>query len=536
MISLAMKTKVILFIITGMCVLMSCNILDVEPTGTLQESTYYNTEVELQTALNGVYATLAESYLYGNYMLGRLGLDADEGYNCYSSDVGSVSQYSASPSDDKILSYWRRLYEGINRANLLLANVDKPAMDSTKRVDIKGQAKFLRAYYYSMLVTRFSNVPLVLTLSQSGNAADVQIPQTGTKAIYDFIIAEMTAAAGMVSDIDKVESPGRVSKSAVWGVLARICLYAAGNPVNDTKRYQEAAYWAKKVIDSNKHALNSSYKQIFINYAQDLYDYKESIWEVEFWGNNTGNYTNVAGMVGRNNGILNTDGDNNIGYCAGMIRSTSVLYDTYNASGLDTRRDWCVAPYYYNGNPAIAVYWSAGGTKFQRHCGKFRREYEKLTPKSTAATPENFPLLRYSDVLLMYAEAVNMKDTKTQSETDSAYWAINQVRRRAYGYNLNTAAPTVDLSNLSQAALLKEIQDERYRELCFECLRKNDLIRWGIFYDRMKSVLANIPPGTSSYITYANNTYSSVGKRDIIWPIPTYELGVNKYLTQNQGW
>ena len=78
----------------------------------------------------------------------------------------------------------------------------------------------------------------------------------------------------------------------------------------------------------------------------------------------------------------------------------------------------------------------------------------------------------------MYAEAVNMKENKTTAETDSAYWAINQVRRRAYGYNLSTAAPTIDLSNLTKEAFLKEIQDERYRELSFECLRKNDLIRW----------------------------------------------------------
>ncbi|MBX9734452.1 MAG: RagB/SusD family nutrient uptake outer membrane protein, partial [Chitinophagaceae bacterium] len=247
------------------------------------------------------------------------------------------------------------------------------------------------------------------------------------------------------------------------------------------------------------------------------------------------NYINTAGMVGRNNGILNTE-DNNIGYCAGMLRSTTVLYDSYAANGTDTRRDWAIAPYYFSGSPATVVNWTIGGTKFQRHCGKFRREYETLTPKSTTATPQNFPLLRYSDVLLMYAEAVNRKSTKTTNETDSAYWAINQVRRRAFGFNLDTPAPTVDLSNLAESDLFLEIQKERSRELCFECLRKNDLVRWGIFYTQMRNVFANIPTGTSSYITYAKNTYSNVSQRDVIWPIPTYEIGVNRYLKQNQGW
>ena len=530
-----MKTKIYLIIFLATLALNSCGLLDVELNDTLQEENYFNNEQQMQTALNGVYATLGDSYLYGNYMLGRLGLDADEGYNSYSSDVGSVSQYLAAPSDTKILSYWRKLYEGINRANLLLENIDKPEMDSVQRLNIKGQAMFLRAYYYSMLVTRFGDVPLVLHLAKSGNADEVLVPQTSTKEIYEFIVSEMTQAAAIVKDIDMVESPGRVSKSAIWGVLSRVCLYMAGQPVNDTKRYAEAAYWAKKVIDSNKHALNPSYKQIFINYAQDIYDYKESIWEVEFWGNNTGNYTNVAGMVGRNNGILNT-ADYDFGYSAGMIRSTSVLYDMYAADGIDSRRDWVIAPYYYSGNPAVLVNWTAGGTKFQRYCGKFRREYEKLTPKSTTATPQNFPLLRYSDVLLMYAEAVVQKEAKTTAETDSAYWAVNQVRRRAYGFNLNTAAPTVDVSNLSTSDFLTQIQNERSRELAFECLRKNDLVRWGIFYTKMKNILANIPAGTSSYITYAKNTFGNVAQRDVIWPVPTYEIGVNRYLKQNKGW
>jgi len=89
---------------------------------------------------------------------------------------------------------------------------------------------------------------------------------------------------------------------------------------------------------------------------------------------------------------------------------------------------------------------------------------------------------------------------------------------------------------LSETDFFTQIQNERSRELCFECLRKNDLIRWGVFYEKMKTIYANIPAGTSSYITYAKNTYSSVAQRDILWPIPTYEIGVNSKLKQNKGW
>jgi len=530
-----MKTQILIILLLGLFTINSCDSLNVDLNNTLSDDKYYKNEEQLAIALNGVYATLSETYLYGNFMLGRLGLDADEGYNYYSSDVSSSSQNYVTPSDVKILSYWRRVYEGINKANLLLENIDKSTEAESTRNKIKGQAMFLRAYYYSMLVTRFGDVPLVLKLPRSGNADDVQIPQTSSREIYNFIISEMSQAADLVSDIDAVESTGRVSKSVVWGMLSRMCLYMAGNPINDTNKYADAAFWAKKVIDSNKHSLNNSYQQLYINYAQDLYDKKESMWEVEFYGNNSGTYTTTAGVVGRNIGIYNI-ADDNIGYCAGYLRSSSVLYDLYNASGNDLRRDWAIAPYYYSGNPGVKKYWKTSDSKFQCYCGKFRREYEILTPKSKAATPQNYPLLRYADVLLMYAEAVTMKENKTKNEIDSAYWAINQVRRRAYGLDVYTPNVTVDLNDQNTSDLLKEIQNERSRELCFECLRKNDLIRWGIYYDKMKYTLSKVPSGSVAYITYAKSYYANVNTRDILWPIPTYEMGLNKFLKQNQGW
>lgn len=514
----------------------SCEFLDAPVHGIVQDENYFKNEQQVEIALNGVYAILAETGLYGSYMIGRLGLDADEAYNYYTTDVGTVSQYAASPSDNKILSYWRTVYYGISRANLLLDNIDKPRMDSVQRANIKGQTIFLRAYYYSMLVTRFGNVPLVVKLAQSGNANDVLISPSPAKEVYEFIIAEMEKAAELVPEVDEVESPGRVSKSVVWGMLARMNLYMAGNPVNDTKRYEDAAFWAKKVIDSGKHKLNPVYKQVFINYAQDLYDYKESIWEVEFWGNNTGIYTGyLAGSVGLNNGILNTK-DLSIGYSNGILRVTTPLYNLYAADGTDLRRDWSIAPYYYTGNPGKAIFWNINASKFNNYCGKFRRENEILEPKSSTNTPQNFPLLRYSDVLLMYAEAVNRKAVKTQDETNLAYSAVNQVRRRAYGADLDTSNSAIDFPVMSEDAFFAELQNERSRELSFECLRKNDLIRWGIFYEKMKDVLNYLPSGTSTYIVYARNYFENVGSRDVLWPIPSYEMGVNPYLNQNKDW
>lgn len=515
-----------------MLIFTSCDkFLDVNPTTyIISTDKYYTTEEQLETALRGVYATLADDGLYANYMLGRMGLEADEGFGAYSPDRGGVGYYTVSQADVKVLTYWKALYSGINLANLLLVNIDNPEMSDTKKNEIKGQALFLRAYYYFMLVNKFGDVPLVLDPTTSANVSDLQVPRTSIRTVYEKIIEDMTTAEGLVAGIESVESSGRVCKSVVQGILARVCLHMAGRPLNDISKYADAASWANKVIISGKHELNPSFEQVFINYARNEYDKKESIWEVEFWGNGQGVYSTTGGMVGRNNGIVNTL-DDNVGYSLGVINATTWLYQLYGPT--DKRRDWSIAPYYFSGNPAQKVYWASSGTIFQRDCGKYRREYETLTPKSQTRTPMNFPLLRYSDVLLMYAEAVNEQNG---APTTEAYLAINQVRRRGSGLPIDQSSSVADLSNLSHTDFKNEIMDERARELCFEALRKNDLIRWGIFHSRMKTILLEVPSGTTVYATSALQIYTNASPRDTIWPIPAYELGVNKNLVQNLGW
>lgn len=522
----------------------SCDLLDSDSQDVIVVGKYYETEKDLDMALRGVYATLADGYLYGNNMLGRMALEGDEGYGSYSSDKGSVADYVVSASDVKILNYWRGLYSGINKANLLLENIDKPvAVDSVVRANIKGQALFLRSYYYYMLVTKYGDVPLILKFAETSKPKDVQIARTPSTEVYARILQDMEEASELVYDVSVYNEGGHVSKSTVWGMMARVCLNMAGHPLNDIAKYEDAAKWAKKVIDSGNHQLNPSYDQIFINYAQDLYDVKESIWEVEFYGNNTGSITGVSGMVGRNNGIANNNtSDMEIGYSAGMLRASGILMDLYKTG--DLRKERSIASYYYRKNtvnPELTekVLWSANGHKFQRYCGKYRRDEEILKPKSTTGTPTNFPLLRYSDVLLMYAEAVNQKEIATAEEIDKAYEYVSMVRRRGYGFNVNTPNVTSDISQTAYPrgeSFLKFLQDERARELCFECLRKDDLVRWGIFYTKMKAVVPEISPGTSSYVVAALATYGNVTERDVIWPIPSYELGVNRSLKQNNGW
>lgn len=529
-----MKTKLKFLVLFSLMLSMSCNkILDIKPEEyKLVADEYYNNETQLNAALRGVYAILADPLLYGSSMIGRMGLDGDEGYESYSVDQASVGDYTVFATDLRILSYYRTLYRGINRANLLLENVDNKDIDinDVDRNHIKGQALFLRGYYYFMLVNKFGGVPLTLRATRSAKTEDLLIPRSSTKEVYDAVVADLELSADLLKPITAISSGAEISKSAAWGILARVCLYRAGQPLNETAQYGKAAEWAEKVMSLNFHDLNQSYESVFINYAQDKFDTKESILEVDFWGNGSGIYVNTGGSVGRINGVAYPADNSNVGYSVGAVRSSSWLYGIYKAN--DLRRDWAIAPYSYSGTPRVKVNWTTG-TPFQRYVGKFRRESEILLPKSTTNTPQNFPLLRYADVLLMYAEAIN---ESLSQPTLEAKEAINQVRRRAIGAKVKEPNALVDITNLSYVDFKSEIKEERARELCFETLRKNDLVRWGDFYNNFKYVASLVPAGTTSYLVSARDYYNNAKPRDVIWPIPTYELGVNRKLVQNVGW
>ena len=531
-----MKTfSIKIFVLLGLLFpVCSCSLLDTEPQDFIDPGTYYDTEEKLDIALNGVYATLAQTTLYGGDMLARMGLSADLGYESYSTDEGTVGYYDASPSDPRILNYWRDLYAGIGRANRLLENLHKPEMDEKERDNIRGQALFLRAYYHFLLVTRFGDVPLVLTVPPSGKLTDVQLPQTPKREVYLRIISDMETAAGLVKPASEVECGGRISQSAVWGILARVCLYMAGEPVNEPGMYAKAKEYAQKVIDTQFHKLNTSFEQVFINYIQDKYDIKESIFEVEFWGNNVGTYTTTAGRVGRDNGIGLSNADLEIGVSPGMIRATAYFLSLFEEN--DLRRDLTIAPFTYTKETGEKVYQTTN--YWIRYCGKFRREYELTSPKSVTYTPINFPILRYSDVLLMYAEGVAADPANASDEELAlAYEYLNQVRRRGYGKDINTPDDAVDFEKESKLDLMEHIKDERARELGFEIMRKDDIIRWGEFLTRMQSIAPSVPESyTSSYYVAARTIYKNAKSRDVLWPIPSYEIGVNRNLVQNKGW
>jgi len=665
--------KRLLYIILAACTgLGSCKkFLSTTPTSFLPPAAYY-TGSNLTNALAGVYNPLFNAGVYGSAMFYQLGACTDEGFYGGAGRVltTGVQVYSFDYTNGDVNNFWTTLYTGIERANELMVHVNPNDTSATTQA-IYGEALFLRAYYHFLLVSSFGDIPLKTAPTNSLDS--LNLPRTATAKVYAQIVADMKTAEGKVLTADKMPYSSRVTKTTVEGILARVCLYMAGYPLQDHSQYANALAWATKVESSGLHSLNPSYSQFFINEASDIYDIREQMWEADFSGNNT-TTQQTGGWIGSANGIpftstatySNVTGSSDYiyldsGYSYGFIWATAKLYNLYDVT--DARRDWAIQCFNYAFNtatapPIVSRTPITGAFAYNRTPAKWRRPYEKVYPKNKNYTPENFPILRYADVLLMLAEA----ELNVNGSTPTALAAINQVRERGYGLTASTApvkamtlvtpgsgytmapvvgatnlgsglaytttmsggaitaitltaggsgftsAPTVYIGNawapkvaytvntqvvnagnlytvttagistttppiqasgastaaatgavftyagvaatasttlLTQADVdltsvtMQNIMDERARELCFESLRRPDLIRWGIFIPTMKSVasdIANAPVFTTNSKTQAVLGYNNISDRNLLFPIPSSEMTVNKAIIQNPGW
>lgn len=589
------------------------------PKDTLDPNTYFSTAEQLDKALRAVYDILQNGTMYRTNSHYLRGWEADEGYTRGNTNplYTMSNQYNSSTSD--ILNYWTQLYIGVTRANTLIANVDKnTAIPIEIRNQVRGEALFLRGYYYYLLVTAYGGVPLYT--EPLPNLYNTDRARSTDVEVYTQIVKDMIEAEPLVPNINVLGYGGRVNKSAVRGILARVYLGWAGKPVADATKYVEARKWAKMVIDDTEasHTLNPSYADVFIKLAQDKYDVKESLWEVEFAGNGVGIWASDGGNIGYNNGEFITAP---VGYAGpSFVKINANLYDSYAVG--DMRRGWNCQNFTLRVNADLSktrAYPAANLNptlinKYSIPIAKWRREYD-LTPNPSATyTCLNFQILRYSDVLLMFAEADNQVNGGPTAE---AYDAVNLVRRRAYaiggiksftitnggtgytsapkvvftgtgteaiatatvasgkitaitlsphyetGFNYGkyTTDPTISFTGgggsgavvtaslytdadadvpagLSKDDFLTFLQAERSRELCFEHTRKLDLIRWGIYVEKMQAGAAKAVAdgmGGNTALRIAE-WYGYVQAKHTLFPIPAQEIINNRLMKQNPGW
>jgi len=478
----------------------SCNkLLDVDPYTFSRGEDYYKTEDQIRLAVNGVYATTQANYTGNLPAMTEMRSD-NTTYQYDESNRGSqqreeLDEFLISTTNNQVQDVWSRFYTTIQQANIVLGKIDAVEFaDENVKNQYKGELQFLRAMQYFYLVRLFGEVPLILE-EVSGPATAFNGEKASVQAVYDQIILDAKAAADNLPANYTGANIGRASKGAALTLLGEVYL---------TLKQYNLAIPALQQVTTLNYGLMDNYAD---NFNPDMKNNKESIYAIQF---NYGLESEAANWIfsfgpldGRQ--ILTGFG----GKLGGWNIPTPSIVNAYEPG--DIRKDASIQMFT---NPANAIYQEAqyfGGSTIPF----IKKYYHPPYPRNSRAN-ENWPVYRYSYVLLMLSEAM------AESGSGDPYGPLNQVRDRA---DLDP------LSGLSTPALKDAILHEQRVELAFENHRWFQLLRSGKAIEIMtahgneqKALLPRL-----SAATYNIQPYK------LLYPIPERETRLNN-IEQNPEW
>lgn len=503
------------------------DLLETIPNDRISSEIFWKTDNDATLAANAVYTFMAES---ADHFMGWDNMSDIVFTNPTGPQEASIAQGQFNALNSRITGDWSRAYAGIRAANTFLANVDKIQTTNTALISrLKGEVRTLRAYFYSQLAFLFGDVPLVT--SEISLKESEELTRNPVAAVWDFISTELTEAASLLPL--KQTEKGRITKGAAIALKARAMLYAG--------RYQQAADAAKQVMDLNNYSLYSSYKTLFSYAAENS---AEVILDVQY----------VADTYPNN--LFQVLAPRSVNANSKWV-PTKKIVDAYQMNnGLDITdpaSGYDPANPYKNRDPRLqysifvpgdilpndkvfnplpnSITGDAVGSSFVVSPTGFN--VKKYVNKEDLAKPANcginIILLRYAEILLIYAEA---KIELNQIDA-TVYDAINKVRQRA---DVNMPAIT---TGKSQTELRAIIRKERMVEFAFEGIRFFDIRRW--------KIASSVMPGKVFGLTYkdTNGILQTVevpgwnavwDDKNYLWPIPQKEIELNPNLTQNPGW
>lgn len=513
-----MKTKatfVLMALILGVCAfLASCdkNLLNVQNPNEQTTATFWKTKDDAVKATNSIYQILQLDGSFVRFSNTTADLRGDDTKaDSPWSEMTDCGNFTLTATSLQVQLIWRVYYEGVYRANQVLENVPNIKMDPTLKARLLGEAHFLRGFFYFELLKFYHNVPLILHTVKSQK--DYLVAQAPPDSVWAQIEKDFSAAIPVLPEKYSGDNVGRATKGAAEAYLGKAYLF--------TKQWQKASNEFKKVIDSGVYGLVANYRDNFTSADENN---KESIFEVQFNRNIGGTATSWQSPPqpdwGQTQARSITYAPTGFGWSD--IEATPTLLDEFKkdttvSGGPDPRMR---ASLFYN-YPGETVY----GVPFkQEYQGAdtnkvFWRKYESDTPGGSeidARSGINIRLMRYADVLLMYAEAEN-----NLGNTGVAYTYVQKVRARADLPDLKTVKP-----GMNQQQMQDQIAHERFLELCGEGHRFDDIVRWGWLKDPAKlKWLQQRDPEFKGYVP---------GREYL--PIPQGELDVNPKLHQNPGY
>lgn len=510
-----MKAKYFIYICILAGTLTACNedFLECPPLTEPASATFYTNEAAALMGVTGVYNALHNmNYVYEweDVLTDNERWSTDGGTALY----GALAQYCETPTGNNSYTrrIWHRNYKIIQRANSAIENIE--AMDNLEenlKNRLIAECKFLRGWAYHCLIWRYGDVPLLLnpTIDQ-----DLYPARTPKAEVVQQIYKDLAEAAQYLEVTYSGEDVGRVTKGAAYGMLAKEYLFS--------QEWAKAAAEAKKVMDIPEYGLYEDYLELW---APGVNNTKEGLFEVQFWTPN-GEFQPMYYYRWLRGDAANTGAS---GYGFSMVVQDLVnAFENidgtpFDPTGIDLTTD---TVQYENRDPRLKISifcdgmdyfgqpyqreWSPTGYTWRKYSiGR----YDPLLINNRNA-PMNWKVLRYAEVLLIYAEAKN----EAEGPVTEVYDAVNQVRNRVGMPDLPPG--------LSKDEMRERIYHERRVELCSEATRLDDLIRWR----RLEEVIER------KHLNYGVNYVVDFEEFEYLWPIHQQEIDVNPNLVQNPGY
>lgn len=484
-----LKYNLIAIALLGFSFSSCSDFLEQNPQTDLSENDFYKTADDILSAVNGAYSSLQEGDIYGNwYVFGEI--PSDNTRNQLSGSVttqNELDQFYIDTQNSMIASFWKAAYKVINRTNTVLGRIDGIEINAELANRYKLECKFIRALMYFNLVRVYGDVPLVLKEISISESYDIL--REPKENVYNQIIADLKEAQGLPVSYSTAED-GRATQGAAKALLADVYM--------TLHKYAEAETILAEIINSGRYSLLENtpgslnidgYKNVF---SPVNHNSKEGIFEIQFLKGGYGEGSNYANNFAPENSGTNVVA---VGGTGGNNIPEMDIYNAYEEG--DLRRDFSMSLGYYDNRKNNEWVESRYVCKFMD------------VPYQNNDASNNYPVIRYADVILMYAEALNQN-----GKTAEACKYLNMTRRRGFGYQTTETSP-VDLQTTDKAQFALMVEQERRVELAFENHRWFDLIRTGRAVEVMKS------------------KGFSLNETNLICPIPQKQIDVNPKLTQN---
>lgn len=518
----------IVALLAGLSGLTACtgDFLTEAPSSSVSPTNFYKTQGDALSALTSAYATfinlqspLGTADYFGRNMLMLIEYPTEVVTSRLSAGNERSLMGGYNPQFQSNHAYlestWEAAYFGINRANTVIDRIPAIQMDPTRRDQIVAEAKFLRSMHYYWLAGLFGGVPLKLNETQS--IGDAPPGRSTAAATYAQIEKDLTEAAAVLPTSWPGSDFGRATKGAALTLLGKTYLQAAATGAGTAGDYQKAEAAFRQVLALG-YTLDPNYGSLFDGTNEQS---KEIIWSIQnVRVTGAGGYYSQWFSPVTSPQIYTPGGQN-------QFQAERPFYDSYNPNDIRKNATWLTT--FTNNGKVVTWAWTSGIQTSSNYgsTGPVPRKYVDLAAPANGAEAPDVVVLRYADVLLSLAEAIDAN----AGPTAEAYGFVNQVRARAKVPNLTTGLSASDFKD--------SVFVERRYEFVVEGHGIFDSRRnWPWAKARVEANMAlistlNKSPFTSSVEKFDGRPISDKWR---LYPIPVHACELNPLLAQNPGW